>query len=42
MNAETLQEERFNVSNTKENAERLAKNARRNGKATRITKEVLS
>lgn len=39
MDAETFEEKRFNVSRRRENAELLAKNARRNGYATRITVE---
>jgi hypothetical protein len=38
MDAESFEEKRFNVSKKEENAKRLARNARRNGYATRIQK----
>ena len=38
MDAETFEEKRYNVSKKEENAEALAKNARRKGFATRIQK----
>ena len=38
MDAENFEEKRFNVSKKEENAKRLARNARRNGYATRIQK----
>lgn len=38
MDAESFEEKRFNVSKKEENAKKLARNARRNGYATRIQK----